>query len=105
MVRIFEVHILTLQFLEKNLSGNLQSEEVVLTEMGYTYYNCVHSIPGLWSKFTSRIRARHEAVNGALKRFKSLQHVVRHSRFRNETVFMAIAHIVQLETMLHREVF
>ncbi len=43
-----------------------------------------------------QIRARHEIVNGMLKRFSCLHSFFRHSIEKHPSCFFAIAHIVEL---------
>jgi hypothetical protein len=51
------------------------------------------------------LRARHETVNGRLKRFRILRNTFRHDLNLHRGVFLAIANIVQLEMELEYPVF
>jgi hypothetical protein len=53
----------------------------------------------------SKVRARHEIVNGRLKKFSIIDDVFRHPRARHGNAFAAVAVVVQLGFELHEHLY
>jgi len=51
-------------------------------------------------KMKQDIRARHEAINGMVKRFEALNRTFRHSRDAHQAIFNAVLNLVQANIKL-----
>ena len=84
------------------LKQRLGIREKVITDFGYRGEPSKISLPddGLVSHddrvAASKARARHEALNGKLKRFSSLKQVFRHNRDKHQYFFRAAITVLQL---------
>jgi hypothetical protein len=81
------------------LKSNLATGMLLFADNGYQGENQVN-IPNpldnnLVKKFKQRARARHETLNGRLKKFKILSDRFRHPVEKHETAFEAVCVIVQ----------
>lgn len=89
------------------VKGLFQNERVV-ADNGYKSKRCLRSSQLRTHRDIQkhkRIRARHESMNGRLKKFNILNVPFRHSLSKHNMVFFAIANIVQLEIEMNGNTF
>ena len=65
--------------------------ETYLADGGY--FHCARAVV---APFTSRLRARHETVNGMLKEFRSLRYIFPHDINNHRFVVLAVINIIAL---------
>ena len=82
------------------LKGRLLSGEKVIGDMGYKGVPQVHTeldaVDWAHKRAMSKLRARHETLNGRMKLFKCLGERYRHSLEKHHLVFEAVMTLTQV---------
>lgn len=83
---------------KEGLLHHLYQGENVVTDRGYNHARCIapYNLFGDDRATASKLRARHETLNGRIKNFKVMEVRFRHKISKHFICFSAVAKIVQL---------
>lgn len=87
-----------LKIFRKGLRNALYHDERVIADCGYSDVKCVtpDDLHGRRKRIASRLRARHEIINGRIKNYGIMRHRFRHDVIKHRYCFRAVANIVNL---------
>lgn len=97
-----------LRIYRESLKGMLQQDELVIADEGYkdaSVFSAKDAAEDGMLDYHRAIRARHEIVNGRLKRWKVLTVQFRHQRDLHGMCFFAVANLTQLILRIEAPLF
>lgn len=87
-----------LKIFRSSLKTLLLNNERVITDNGYVDEKCLNrsQVPASLAHRVGRIRARHEAINGRIKKFRAVSQQFRHDKCLHSMCFHAVGKITQV---------